>query len=180
LAQAAIMTALAILNALNSKPFLPMGPIMATLAGVLGAVQIGTIIATPIPKYKMGRKGGPAEVAEVGDGGVSEVVSRPDGSGAMITPNKPTLTYLQKDDVVHKSMEDYNEYMRRSVMKGFYKEKELASSFRLVGNTNQIDNTSVLNEIKEAIKKQKTNVQITNKIDFGYENYRRSNINWRH
>jgi hypothetical protein len=65
-------------------------------------------------------------------------------------------------------------------MKGFYKEKELASSFRLVGNTNQIDNTSVLNEIKEAIKKQKTNVQITNKIDFGYENYRRSNINWRH
>ncbi len=119
-------------------------------------------------------------VAEVGDGGVSEVVSRPDGSGAMITPNKPTLTYLQKDDVVHKSMEDYNEYMRRSVMKGFYKEKELASSFHLVGNTNQIDNTSVLNEIKEAIKKQKTNVQITNKIDFGYENYRRSNINWRH
>jgi hypothetical protein len=29
----------------------------------------------------MGRKGGPAEVAEV-DGGVSEVISRPDGSGA--------------------------------------------------------------------------------------------------
>jgi hypothetical protein len=23
------------------------------------------------------------------------------------------------------------------------------------------------------------NVQVTNKIDFGYENYRNSNINWR-
>jgi hypothetical protein len=36
------------------------------------------------------------EVAEVGDGGVAEVISRPDGSGARMTPNKPTLTFLQR------------------------------------------------------------------------------------
>jgi hypothetical protein len=79
-------------------------------------------LATPIPKYKMGRKGGPAEVAEVGDGGVVDI-SRPDGSGARMTPNKPTLPSC-KDDVVHKSVADYNEYMRRSVMKGFIRKKE--------------------------------------------------------
>jgi NAD-dependent SIR2 family protein deacetylase len=127
----------------------------------------------------MGRKGGPAEFAEVGDGGVHEVISRPDGSEARRTPNKPTLAFLQKDDVVHKSVADYNEYMRRSVMKGFYKEKEMASAFYQIGSVNNVDNSAVLNEIKEAIKKQKTNVQVINKIDFGYENYRNSNINWR-
>ena len=135
-------------------------------------------MATPIPKYKMGRKGGPAEFAEVGDGGVHEVISRPDGSGARITPNKPTLTFLEQDDVVHKSMADFNQYKRNAIMKGFYKEKELAGNYQMMSNSNSKDNTKELLEIKEAIKKQKTNVHITNKIDFGHEMYRRSNINW--
>ena len=157
----------------------PYRAIQIPLAIGLAGAQAAVVLATPIPKYKMGRKGGPAELAVTGDGGVPEVVSRPDGSGARMTPNKPTLTFLQKDDVVHKSVADYNEYMRRSVMKSFYKEKELATTFFHIGNSNMIDNTEILNDIKEAIKKQKTNVQVTNKIDFGYENYRRSNINWR-
>lgn len=159
----------------------PYRAIQIPLAIGLAAAQAAVVLATPIPKYKMGRKGGPAEVAEVGDGGVHEVISRPDGSGARITPNKPTLTYLQQDDVVHKSMADFYEYKRRSVLKGFYKEKELSSSFHLIGN-DQNSSPELLNELRrntEAIKKQKTNVQVTNKIDFGYENYRRSNINWR-
>ena len=153
--------------------------IQIPLAIGLAAAQAAVVVATPIPKYKMGRKGGPAEVAEVGDGGVHEVISRPDGSGARITPNKPTLTFLQQDDVVHKSMADFNQYKRNAIMKGFYKEKELAGSFQMMSNSNSKDNTKELLEIKEAIKKQKTNVHITNKIDFGYESYRRSNINWR-
>jgi hypothetical protein len=36
--------------------------------GLFSAAQAAVVLATPIPKYKMGR--GPAEVAEVGDGGV--------------------------------------------------------------------------------------------------------------
>lgn len=179
-AQAGISTALAILNALNTKPFLPMGPIMATVAGALGAIQIAAILATPIPKYKMGRKGGPAELAVTGDGGVPEVVSRPDGSGALVTPNKPTLTYLQKDDIVHKSVADYNEYMRRSILKGFYKEKELAGNFQS-NNHNQGENGELLAELRkatDAIKKQKLNVNVTNNIDFDSELWRRSNIKW--
>lgn len=51
------------------------------------------VLATPIPKYKMGRKGvSPVEVAEVGDGGVPEVVSRPDGSGKILLPVRSFLT----------------------------------------------------------------------------------------
>ena len=159
----------------------PYRAIQIPLAIGLAAAQAAVVLATPIPKYKMGRKVGPAEVAEVGDGGVHEVISRPDGSGARKTPNKPTLTFLQKDDVVHKSVADYNEYMRRSVMKGFYKEKELSSTFHMAGN-DQNSSPELLNELRrntEAIKKQKTNFHVTNKIDFGYENYRKSNIKWR-
>ena len=159
----------------------PYRAIQIPLAIGLAVAQAATVLATPIPKYKMGRKGGPAEVAEVGDGGVAEVISRPDGSGARTTPNKPTLTFLQKDDVVHKSMADYNEYMRRSVMKQFYKEKELASSFHFIGN-NSNDNSELLNEMRltrETIKKQKTIVNVTNKMDLGHELWKISNTNWR-
>jgi hypothetical protein len=157
----------------------PYRAIQIPLAIGLAAAQAAVVLAAPIPKYKMGRKGGPAEVAEVGDGGVHEVISRPDGSGARITPNKPTLTYLQQDDVVHKSMADFNQYKRNAIIKGFYKEKELAGSFQMINNSKSKDNTKELLEIKEAIKKQKTNVHITNKIDFDHLDYRRSNINWR-
>lgn len=158
----------------------PYRAIQIPLAIGLAAAQAAVVLATPLPKYKMGRKGGPAELAVTGDGGVNEVISRPDGSGALVTPNKPTLTFLQKDDIVHKSMADYNEYMRRSILKGFHREKEQAGSykFEMIGS----DNSALITEMKltrEAIKKQKTNVNVTNKIDIGYELWRMSNINWR-
>src|SRR5690606_29073353 len=54
------------------KGYADLGPIagsvFAVLASVLGAVQTATVLATPIPKYKMGRKGGKEEIAIVGDG----------------------------------------------------------------------------------------------------------------
>jgi hypothetical protein len=51
--------------------------------------------------------------------------------GARITPNKPaTLTYLQQDDVVHKSMADFNQYKKKCYYKRFYKEKESSRSFQ--------------------------------------------------
>ena len=180
IAMISMATALAVIKAYTEgDPYTKVA--RSIIAGVVGAIQLAAAIATPIPKYKMGRKGGPAEVAIVGDGGIPEVVSRPDGSGARITPNQPTLTFLQQDDVVHKSMADFHQYKRNVILKGFYKEKELASNFHLIDN-NQNSNPELLDELRrttEAIKKLKTNVQVINKIDFDYENYRRSNINWR-
>lgn len=55
LTDAVIKGALSVLNALNTQPFLPMGPIMAALAGVLSAIQIGVIASQPIPSYAMGK-----------------------------------------------------------------------------------------------------------------------------
>lgn len=85
IAQAGIATALAITQALPNL-------VLAAIAGAMGALQIATIIATPLPKYAKGtdyHTGGPAIV---GDGGVPEVITY--GGNAWITPDKPTLVDL--------------------------------------------------------------------------------------
>ena len=48
MSEAIIGTAKAVINALQTQPFLPMGPIMAGLAGAMGAAQIATIAAAPM------------------------------------------------------------------------------------------------------------------------------------
>lgn len=88
LAQAAISTALAVMNALQTQPFW-LGIALAAIAGAMGAVQIATIAQQPIPAYAKGtdrHEGGPAIV---GDGGRHEVVLF--NGSAWLTPDTPTL-----------------------------------------------------------------------------------------
>lgn len=97
IAQCGIATALAIMNALQMQPF-PVGIAMAAIAGAMGAVQLATIIATPIPKYAKGtdyHKGGPAIV---GDDGVPELVVF--NGKSWITPDTPTLVDMPAGAVV--------------------------------------------------------------------------------
>lgn len=106
IAQAGIATALAIMNALQMQPF-PVGLAMAAIAGAMGAMQIATIIATPIPKYAKGtdsHKGGPAIV---GDGGVPELVIV--GNKSWITPDTPTIVNLPAGAVVKPSIDGIDE-----------------------------------------------------------------------
>lgn len=107
--QIAIATIGAVMTALRDVPKVDYGisaGIIAAGYAVVGAAQLAAVLATPIPKYRMGRDGGRAEWAEVGDGYVREVVENPDGS-TYITPDKPTLTYLQENAKVHSSVEAY-------------------------------------------------------------------------
>ncbi len=97
IAQAGISTALAIMNMMKSAPW-PINIAMAAIAGAMGAVQVATILATPIPKYAKGtdrHKGGPAIV---GDGGVPELVIF--GGKSWITPDTPTIVDLPAGAVV--------------------------------------------------------------------------------
>jgi hypothetical protein len=52
--QATINTALAVTAALNTQPFLPLGPVAAAIAGAAGAIQIGAIAAQPLPQFAEG------------------------------------------------------------------------------------------------------------------------------
>jgi len=91
IAQAGIATALSLIQLWASPGWPAAIPMMAVVAA-LGAAQLATILATPIPKYARGtdyHKGGPAIV---GDGGVPEIVTF--GNKAWVTPDVPTLIDL--------------------------------------------------------------------------------------
>ncbi|SHF89577.1 tape measure domain-containing protein [Flavobacterium fluvii] len=166
-----IQTALAIMKAAPAIPLMIM-------AGLAGAVATATAIATPIPKYKMGRKGGKAEIAWVGDGGVSEVITSSRGLNPRLTPNIPTLTHLNQGDIVHKSMADYQAYMRASVLTSFGVQKKRIDEFQ----ANENNNKELVEEMRltrKAIEKNKTNVTVNlPKVDIPHEIWKMKNTNW--
>lgn len=99
-------TAMAVISALAPPP-LGLGPILgipfAVAAGALGAIQIATVLATPIPAYEKGTdnaKGGISLVGEVG----KEYVIEPSGKSYM-TPDSPTLMNIPKGSKVISNME---------------------------------------------------------------------------
>lgn len=87
IAQALINTAVAITQVLGN-------PVMIALASVMGALQVATIMATPLPKYAQGTKYHKGGLAVVGDGGKQEVVMTADG--AYLTPDTPTVVNLPR------------------------------------------------------------------------------------
>ena len=87
ISQSIIATALAVSKALPNL-------VLAALVGTLGAAQLATIIAQPIPKYAKGTDNHPGGLAIVGDGGKHEAVVT--DRGAYITPNVPTLIDLPR------------------------------------------------------------------------------------
>lgn len=156
--------------------------IQIPLAIGTAAIQTGAILATPLPKYKHGRKGGPEEFAVVGDGGVPEIITNPDGSNPRLTPAKPTITRLGKDDIVFKNMHDYKEYLRNSMINNTNKNAEKVFEYQMLFTGDTGMSVEILNELKrntEVLKKIKPNVTLNNNIDFGYQLWRTSNINWR-
>lgn len=100
IAQASIATALAVVEAYPNL-------ILAGIIAAMGAVQIATIAATPIPAYKEGTKNGShiGGLALVGDGGKQEVVVY--GGKSWITPDTPTIVDLPKGAEVFPDLESY-------------------------------------------------------------------------
>jgi len=93
IAEAAIQIAGGILQTIEQLGFPAAIPMIAAL-GAMGAIQLATIIATPIPKYAKGTDSHKGGLAVVGDGGVSETIVT--DKGAYITPSVPTLVDIPK------------------------------------------------------------------------------------
>lgn len=86
------------LGIMRAMAMFPPNPVMAALIGAMGAIQLATIVAQPIPKYAKGTKDHPGGLAIVGDGGKKEGVLA-DG-GLFVTPDKPTLVDLPRHSQV--------------------------------------------------------------------------------
>lgn len=100
ISEAIIATSLGVAEAL--KLMWPMNLVIAALVGAMGAVEIATIAATPIPAYAKGTKGKdghPGGLALVGDAGKKEAVFY--NEKMWITPDKPTLVDMPKGAIVY-------------------------------------------------------------------------------
>lgn len=103
--QAIINGLLAVTNTLATAPW-PINLIMAAIVATTTAIQVAKISATPVPKFKHGKKKGQYEgFGIVDDGGKVEPILRSDGTIEMASTAKERLTYLKKDDIVFPSME---------------------------------------------------------------------------
>lgn len=114
LAQTGIATARGIMEAMA---MIPPNPVLAAVIGAMGAVQMATIVATPIPAYKEGTKNGGhiGGLAIVGDGGKQEVVVY--GGKSWVTPDVPTVVDLPKGAEV---FPDINEFVGNVRMNPIY------------------------------------------------------------
>lgn len=178
IAQIGLKTALAIISAAATSA--PTFWAVA-IASALGALQLGAALATPIPKYKDGRKGGPAEFAYVGDGGVPEVVTGPKGANPRLTPSVPTLTHLKKDDMVFSSFGEYQRYLSNSVLNGIASE-----NYKMIDFQNRMNSDTygkeLLEELKrntQAVKSQKFPKASNNRTpDINHYLWKKGNTNW--
>lgn len=104
LVQATISTGLAILNASQTKPFIPLGLIAAGLAGTMGAIQIASIASAQIPAYEKGTDNHPGGLSLWGEKR-SEVAVLPSGETFLAT--KPTVTNFDAGTKIYDSVQAY-------------------------------------------------------------------------
>ena len=164
IANASIATALAITEALPNF-------VLAALVGAMGAVQVATIMATPIPKYAKGTDNHTGGPAIVGDGGKKEIVVY--SGKAWITPDVPTLVDLPRGAQV---LPDAGLYHLSSV-------DFLNISQQHVGKTeNNIvvnnDYSSLNHELKgmRSDMRKMAKQQHRDAYDFNYELYKRTRL----
>jgi len=177
--QVGISTAMAIMQA-----YAQLGPIAGTggaiLAGVLGAIQLAAVLATPIPKYKYGRKGGPEELAYVGDGGVREVIERVTGA-VEITPATDTLVKLNAGDKVHSSVDEYLRLQKAALLTSIDMQGRKVSDFQAT-QFFENRNKELVEEMRltrKAIEKNKSSVVVnTPKLDINHHLWKMKNTSW--
>lgn len=118
LAQTGIATARGIMEAMA---MIPPNPVLAAVIGAMGAVQMATIVATPIPAYKEGTKDGGhvGGLAIVGDGGKKEVIVY--SGKSWITPDVPTIVDLPRGAEVYPDVDDFVESVRMNPVYDFGK-----------------------------------------------------------
>ena len=131
IAQAGIATALAITKSLPNF-------VLAAIVGAMGAIQVATIAATPIPSYAEGTKNSahPGGKALVGDAGKREVVMYK--GLAWITPDTPMLVDLPKGAQVFPDVNDFGPID--------WQKDSFSPMFSFLGNTDKGSATTVYND----------------------------------
>lgn len=172
--QAGINTALAITSALTQTP--PLSYVMAALSAAMGLAQIAIIASKPIPKFKEGHLSGTHKGwAITNDGGRDEVHERKDGS-AYVIKGRNVPVYMDKGDKIHKSVDDYRQMYRASVLASVEinnnKLKDYEADRAYMSNEEALREEMALT--RKVIEKTRTKVIVnqTKPRDLGHELYR--------
>lgn len=120
--------------------------IMSGIVGALGAIQLATIVATPLAAYAKGTDDHPGGPAIVGDGGRAELIYA-DGR-LYITPSVPTLVDLPRHAKV---LPDANSY---DAMRMMYK-----TDIMPLGSTGDV---KVINDYRKLEDKMDKNIMAIN------------------
>lgn len=119
-------------------------PVLAALVAAIGAVQLATVLAQPIPRYKGGTDDHKGGLMIVGDGGKSEGITLPDGT-VLKSPATDTLMSAPAGTKVHP---DYDQMMMSATMT-----KVPTFSQRSTTDTSTPKILNGLNKVEKAIKK---------------------------
>jgi hypothetical protein len=115
-ASVAELTARAAIN-----PFLaaliPVAAAQIPITIAIGAAQLATLLATPLPKYGKGRRGGKAEWALTGESG-TEVIEQPDGRKYLV--DRPTVTFLHENAKVIPNHELNDQAIRAAALSSMH------------------------------------------------------------
>jgi hypothetical protein len=157
---------------------LPFATPFVIATGLLGALQVATVLATPIPKYEKGtknHKGGFAEVGEVRP----EVIIEPGKKPYVV--DKPSILNLKRGTEVVPSIPEYEAMMRASYMASLDMQGQKLSSATSEMIFDSRFNQEILEELKlnrKATERQRTSFNLKNEVNLGYEIWRLKNINW--
>jgi len=159
IAQAGINTAVAITEALPNIP-------LAIAVGALGAIEVATIIATPLA-YAKGTDNHPGGSAIVGDGGKSEMVIT--SKGVFKTPDKPTfLPDLEKGAMVLPDFGEVSRMLLNSSLRVGLNSSPTYNDQEVVNGIKGLNGE--LREIKSVLKRKSRNRDSSS--DFQFQAYK--------
>ncbi|MCB0448166.1 MAG: hypothetical protein KDD03_11790, partial [Gelidibacter sp.] len=171
LTQAIANTAMAVLNGLQSTPFLPVGIAMGALAGVLGGIQIATIAKNkPVKGYEQGyynvtrEQDGKNFNAQFGGESRSGLVDKPTvflaGEGGKNFPEMiiDGNSYKQMSPMVKEAL-NYEIARIKGFQNGYYQNQTQQPEFKATNNTSATDIMLVeaLNRNSEILEKLEAN-----------------------
>ena len=145
------------------------GEIKAAAIAATGAAELAAVIATPLPQYAKGRKGGKAEHAIVGEIGQEAIVTT-DGK-VTLTPSTPSLAYIpQGADVI-----PHNELIKNSAYVALARQGTVTTDKLQMALIDEFErNTNEIKELKEIMKSK--NLTATYNGLGGFESYKQANI----
>lgn len=160
-------TSMAISKHLKS-PY-PINLVEIASDALIGGAQIAKVLATPLPQYAKGRKGGKAEHAIVGEIGQEAIVTT-DGK-VTLTPSTPSLAYIpQGADVI-----PHNELIKNSAYVALAKQGTVTTDKLQMALIAEFEkNTEEIKALHLTMKSK--NLTATYNGLGGFESYKQANI----